>query len=126
MLDATGEVASGGLPPKGVVSMRRRTTLIAGGVLAAAAIAGGTGIAVANGAGDNDAPLEGPTLDEAVAAALEATGGGEVLETEVGDEGSAYGVEIRLEDGSQVEVNLDSSFRVITQEADHDSPNEQG
>jgi uncharacterized membrane protein YkoI len=106
--------------------MRRRTTLIAGGVLAAAAIAGGTGIAVANGAGDNDAPLEGPTLDEAVAAALEATGGGEVLETEVGDEGSAYGVEIRLEDGSQVEVNLDSSFRVINQEADHDSPNEQG
>jgi hypothetical protein len=106
--------------------MRRRTTLIAGGVLAAAAIAGGTGIAVANGAGDNDAPLEGSTLDEAVAAALEATGGGEVLETEVGDEGSAYGVEIRLEDGSQVEVNLDSSFRVINQEADHDSPNEQG
>lgn len=106
--------------------MRRRTTLIAGGVLAAAAIAGGTGIAVANGAGDNNAPLEGSTLDEAVAAALEATGGGEVLETEVGDEGSAYGVEIRLEDGSQVEVNLDSSFRVINQEADHDSPNEQG
>lgn len=106
--------------------MRRRTTLIAGGVLAAAAIAGGTGIAVANGAGDNDAPLEGSTLDEAVAAALEATGGGEVLETEVGDEGSAYGVEIRQEDGSQVEVNLDSSFRVINQEADHDSPNEQG
>ncbi len=106
--------------------MRRRTTLIAGGVLAAAAIAGGTGIAVANGAGDNDAPLEGSTLDEAVAAALEATGGGEVLETEVGDEGSAYGVEIRLEDGSQVEVNLDSSFRVINQEPDHDSPNEQG
>lgn len=104
--------------------MRRRTMFIAGGTLAAAAIAGGTGIAVANGAGDNDAPLQGSTLDEAVAAALEATGGGEVLETEVGDEGSAYGVEIRLEDGSQVEVNLDSSFRVINQEPDHDSPNE--
>lgn len=104
--------------------MKRRTTLIAGGTLAAAAIAGGTGIAVANGAGDNDAPLQGSTLDEAVAAALEATGGGEVLETEVGDEGSAYGVEIRLEDGSQVEVNLDSNLRVINQEPDHDSPNE--
>lgn len=105
--------------------MKRRTTLVAGGALALAAIAGGAGIAVANGAGDNDAPLEGSTLDKAVAAALAATGGGEVLETEIGDDGSAYGVEIRLEDGSQVEVNLDSSFDVINQEPDHDSPNEQ-
>lgn len=105
--------------------MKRRTTLIAGGALAVAAIAGGTGIAVANGAGDDDAPLEGSTLDKAVAAALAATGGGDVLETEIGDDGSAYGVEIRLEDGSQVEVNLDSSFEVINQEPDHDSPDEQ-
>ena len=104
--------------------MKRRTTLVAGGALAFAAIAGGTGIAVANG-GDNDMPLEGSTLDKAVSAALAATGGGEVLETEVGDDGSAYGVEIRLEDGSQVEVNLDSSFHLINQEPDHDSPNEQ-
>jgi len=106
--------------------MKRTTKWVAGGTLAIAAIGGGTGIAIASGAGDNDVPLEGPALDKAVAAALAATGGGEVLETEVGDDGSAYGIEIRLEDGSQVEVNLDSSFAVINQEADHDSPNESG
>ena len=105
--------------------MKRTTKWVAGGTLAIAAIGGGTGIAIANGAGDNDAPLGGSTLDKAVAAALASTGGGEVLETEVGDDGSAYGVEIRLEDGRQVEVNLDSSFAVIDQEPDHDSPGEQ-
>ena len=106
--------------------MKRRTKLVAGAPSALAAIGGGTGIAVASGALDDDAPLEGSTLDEAVAAALASTGGGEVLETEVGDDGAAYGVEVRLDDGRQVEVNLDSSFAVIGQEADHDGPNEQG
>ena len=38
----------------------------------------------------------------------------------MGDDGSAYGVEIRLEDGSVVEVNLDSSFEVIGSSADDD------
>ena len=104
--------------------MNRTTKWVAGGTLALAAIGGGTGIAIANGAGDNDAPLEGSTLDKAVAAALASTG--DVLETEVGDDGSAYGVEIRLEDGSQVEVNLDSSFAVINSGPDHDSPEERG
>ncbi len=69
---------------------------------------------------DSDTPLSGSNLDQAVAAALEHTGGGEVLETEIGDDGAAYGVEIRLPDGSQVEVNLDDSFAVIGSEADDD------
>lgn len=69
---------------------------------------------------DSDTPLSGSNLDQAVAAALEHTGGGEVLETEEGDDGAAYGVEIRLPDGSQVEVNLDESFTVIGSEADDD------
>ncbi|HEX7247156.1 MAG TPA: PepSY domain-containing protein [Actinomycetota bacterium] len=106
--------------------MKRSTKLIAGSTVALAAIGGGTGAAVASGALDDDAPLEGTTLDQAVAAALAATGGGEVLETEVGDDGAAYGVEVRLADGRQVEVNLDANFAVIGQEADHDDPNEQG
>jgi hypothetical protein len=105
--------------------MNRRTTFIAAGTLAIAAIGGGTGIAVAAGGGDEDRPLAGSTLETAVAAALEATGGGTVTETEVGDDGAAYGVEVRLDDGSQVEVTLDENFVVTGQDADDDGPNEQ-
>jgi hypothetical protein len=47
-----------------------------------------------------------------------------VLETEAGDDGAAYGVEVRLADGRQVEVNLDESFRVVGQEPDEDRPGE--
>jgi hypothetical protein len=43
-----------------------------------------------------------------------------VLETEVGDDGAAYGVEIRLDDGSVVEVALDANFEVIGDAADDD------
>lgn len=71
-------------------------------------------------ANDSDTPLTGSDLDLAVAAALKHTGEGEVTETEVGDDGAAYGVEIRLPDGSQVEVNLDADFTVIGSEADDD------
>jgi len=59
------------------------------------------------------------------AAALEHTGGGTVVETEAGDDGAAYGVEIRLEDGRVVEVNLDQDFNVIGDEADDDGANDQ-
>ena len=82
------------------------------------------GIAAAAPDGDADQELTGTTRDRAVAAALAATGGGTVLETEAGDDGAAYGVEIRLADGRQVEVNLDESFRVVGQEADEDKPGE--
>jgi uncharacterized membrane protein YkoI len=92
-------------------------------VLALAVIGAGAGIAVATG-GDDDQPITGSALDKATAAALEHTGGGTVTETEVGDDGAAYGVEIRLDDGSQVEVNLDESFNVIGQAADDDGPND--
>jgi hypothetical protein len=95
--------------------MRRRTRWIAV-VGLAAAMAGG----LAAAAVDGDQELTGATRDRAVAAALAATGGGTVLETEAGDDGAAYGVEVRLPDGRQVEVTLDQSFRVIGQEPDDD------
>ncbi len=60
-----------------------------------------------------------------VAAALEATGGGTVAETEMGDDGAAYSVEVRLDNGSQVEVNLDTDFTIIGQSADDDGPDDQ-
>jgi uncharacterized membrane protein YkoI len=100
--------------------MQRRTKLIAATGLAVAMVGG---IAAAASDGDADQELTGTARDRAVAAALAATGGGTVLETEAGDDGAAYGVEIRLDDGRQVEVNLDSSFKVVNQEPDEDQPN---
>jgi uncharacterized membrane protein YkoI len=104
----------------------KRLYLVGGlvAVLALAVIGAGTGIAVATG-GDDDQPITGTALDKATAAALEHTGGGTVTETEVGDDGAAYGIEVRLDDGRQVEVNLDANFNVIGQEADDDGPNDQ-
>jgi uncharacterized membrane protein YkoI len=104
--------------------VRRKAILISTVVVAVAGLS--TGIALATtGGGDDDAPLTGSTLDQATAAALEHTGGGTVVETEIGDDGAAYGVEIRLDDGRVVEVNLDENFEVIGQEADEDGSNEQ-
>jgi uncharacterized membrane protein YkoI len=99
------------------------------GVAAALTIAViAAGVTVATGAvGDDDQPLTGTTLEKATAAALAYTGGGTVTETEVGDDGAAYSVEVRLPDGKQVEVNLDTNFKVIGQEADDDgSGDEEG
>ena len=64
-------------------------------------------------------------LEKATAAALAHTGGGTVTETETGDDGSAYSVEVLLADGTQVEVNLDAEFQVIGQETDDDGPGDQ-
>ena len=96
---------------------------IAAAALAVVLIGGGTAIAVATSA-DDDKPLTGSALDRATAAGLEHTGGGTVIETEVGDDGAAYGVEIQLDDGSVVEVSLDSDFQVIGQEGDDDGAGE--
>jgi hypothetical protein len=105
--------------------MDRRSKWLAGGVLAAALIGGGAAAAVGAGGDDSDKPLTGSNLEKATEAALRHTGGGTVIETEVGDDGAAYGVEIRLQDGSVVEVSLDQSFQVIGDEADEDGPADQ-
>ena len=102
--------------------MQRRTRWIAAAGVAGALIVGGVAAAAADG--DTDQELTGSTRDRAVNAALAATGGGDVLETEAGDDGAAYGVEIRLTDGRQVEVNLDQSFKVTGQEPDEDKAGE--
>lgn len=106
------------------MNLKRRYLTIGGALVAAVAIAatvaGGSAIAT----GGDDQPLTGDTYDRAVAAALAHTGGGEVTETEIGDDGAAYEVEVRLADGTQVEVNLDANFAVTGSEPDDDSGNE--
>lgn len=105
--------------------MDRRTRWIAGAALGVVMIGGGTGIAIASGAGDDDQQLAGSTLQRARTAALEFTGGGTVIESEAGDDGAAYEVEVRLGDGRVVELNLDESFDVVGSAADDDGAEEE-
>ena len=97
--------------------MDRKVRWIGGGALAVALIGGGTGVAIATGG--EDRPLTGSALEKATTAALQHAGGGTVIETEAGD-GAAYGVEIRLDDGRVVEIDLDANFQVIGQESEDD------
>jgi uncharacterized membrane protein YkoI len=104
----------------------RKKFLITGACIAALA-AGGAGVAAATG-GDDDGeqPITGSALDKAEAAALAETGDGTVTETETGDEESLYEVEVTLDDGSQVDVQLDRNFDVVGSEADDEGEDESG
>jgi uncharacterized membrane protein YkoI len=104
-------------------SMQHRTKRIATAALVAAGIAAGTGFVVAAGGDDDDTetPITGDDLRRATAAALAHTGGGEVTGTEVGDEESRYEVEVTLDDGRQVDVQLDARFHVVGSAADDDT-----
>jgi hypothetical protein len=102
--------------------MKRKLIVITATLLALGGLS--AGIALAAGAGGDEAPLTGSALERATAAALEYTGGGEVVETETGDDGAAYGVEVRLAEGRVVEVNLDEQFRVMSAESDDDGAGE--
>ena len=90
-----------------------------GGLLIAAA---GTGYAIAGGDDDaTETPITGAALQQATEAALAETGGGEVTGTEVGDEDSYYEVEVALPDGSQVDVQLDEAFQVVSADAESET-----
>ena len=100
---------------------------IAGAAVVIALVAGAARVAVATGAnGDDDQPVTGTILEKATTAALAHTRGGTVTETEAGDDGAAYSVEVRLSDGRVVEVNLDANFNVIGQEDDDDTGETEG
>ncbi|MFQ5556047.1 MAG: hypothetical protein ACE5GB_00810 [Acidimicrobiales bacterium] len=87
--------------------------------IAAAAVAAGT-VTTAAGGDDSEVPITGPALERASAVALAHTAGGRVTETEIGDEDSFYEVEVTLDDGSQVDVQLDEDFEVVGSVADLD------
>ncbi len=104
--------------------MSSRLTKIAAGTAALAAFAlGGAALAGATSGGDDadgaDQKLIGATLERASAAALRATGGGTVNETEHDSEnGAVYEVEVTKPNGSTVDVRLDESFGVVVIEGD--------
>ncbi len=97
---------------------RTKVLLISG--LAAVAVIAGTGAAIASGGDDSEPPITGEALVKASAAALDHTGGGTVTETEVGDEESYYEVEVTMDDGRQIDVQLDEAFNVVGDEVDNE------
>ena len=58
--------------------------------------------------------------------ALEHTGGGRVTGSEAGDEQGAYEIEVTRPDGSQVDVHLDTSFKVLGTEDDGAGEDDEG
>jgi len=104
--------------------VRKRLVAIGAVVVALGAVSGGVAIAAG---GDDDAtetPITGTDLQKASAAALAHTDGGRVTGTEVGDEESYYEVEVTLDGGGQVDVQLDKSFNVVSFEGDRDGSGE--
>jgi hypothetical protein len=101
-----------------------RTLVVAAAVAMLVAL-GGAGVAYANSGSEEH--LTGPDAQKAKSAAIAAVGGGTVTEVERddGDGSGAYEVEVKREDGSQVEVHLDGDLKVVGQEADEDGPNDQ-
>jgi uncharacterized membrane protein YkoI len=104
---------------------RMKKWIIAGAAVVALG-AGGTAIAGSAGSDDNGGtgddgsgtPITGRALDKASAIAIDHVGGGSVTDTEVQDEEGYYEIEVRSDDGSQVDVHLDSDFNVLNSSGD--------
>ena len=101
--------------------MNRRVKIVIG--TAAAAVITGVAAAGVAGAADSggadvadvaDVSISGTDLERASEAALAETGGGEVVDSEVEDEENGYEVEVNLDDGRQIEVQLDADFAVVS------------
>jgi uncharacterized membrane protein YkoI len=94
-----------------------KKVLITVGALAALAL-GGAALAGA-ATGDASKAITGDAKASAEQAALAATGGGKVNQTELDNEnGATYEVEVAKTDGSRVDVRLDDAFKVVVTEPD--------
>jgi hypothetical protein len=108
-----------------------RKWILAGAAVVALGV-GGTAIAGVAGSDDNGGtgddgagkPITGPALGKASAIALDQTGGGRVTGTELQDEEGYYEIEVTRDDGSQVDVHLDSHFNVLNARGDGGSDGE--
>ncbi|WP_207949839.1 PepSY domain-containing protein [Nocardioides ochotonae] len=94
---------------------RKRVVLPTLAVLAAVGIGGTVWTATANESG-----VDGAERDRVGAAATEAVGG-TVVDVETSDDrGETYEVEVRLDDGSEVDLALDEGLAVVAEERDGD------
>ncbi len=106
--------------------MHARAINIKTGLVAAAAamlLLLGAGVAYATG-DESSAQPTGDNIEKAKSAALDHTNGGNVTETEVGDEEGYYEIEVTSDDGSQADVHLDRDFNVLSTSADNESPDD--
>jgi len=107
--------------------MKKRTkVLLVGAAVAVAAAApaiarAGSGTTDGN---ETDRPITGTDLVRASEVAIDHLGGGTVTETEIEDEESYYEVEVTLDDGRQVDVQLDEAFNVVGTEDDGTGPDD--
>jgi len=107
--------------------MRAKAKVLIGSAMVAGVIGGAVGVGIAATRDDGgEVSLQGSSLEQATSAALAHVGGGEVIETETGEGGAAYEVEVRTTDGSVVELRLDASFEVIGEAADDEGAGEEG
>jgi len=105
--------------------MKRSTKLASATTLAIGAVAA-AGLTVANASSSDDGPeddgadvaISGDALQQASDAALAHTGEGRVSGSEVDDEESKYEIEVTLDNGDQVDVQLDEQFNVVGDEND--------
>lgn len=105
--------------------MKRRTKIIIIAATLAAASIAGAGIAISSTDDDGtEVPITGVEYDQATKAAIDHLGEGTVTETEKGDEESLYEVEVTLDDGRQIDVQLDENFVVVGSEDDGVGENE--
>ena len=98
-----------------------RRWLVATAVVVLGAAGAGTAVALSD---DDDVAITGDALEQATDAALAHTDGGTVTDTEVGDEESYYEVEVTLDNGQEVDVQLDEEFNVVGDEVETDDEDE--
>ncbi len=98
---------------------RKKLTLgVAGAITVATLFGGGMAIA-ASTEDDGEGIVTGPDADKAIAAALDATGGGQANSVELDSEnGATWEVEVTEPDGNTVDVRLDDTFAVVVIEGD--------
>jgi hypothetical protein len=102
---------------------RGRKLVIVGATVVAL---GATGIGIAQAVGDDtDEQATGPQADRAKRAAVEAMHAASAVAVERENEnGTAWEVEVVMNDGRQVEVDLDQNFALVGAKSDDGGPNE--
>ena len=94
--------------------MKKKTWIIAGVVAVVVLGGAGTAVAVTDPFDNDNDRLSGQDLERASTAALDAVGEGTVSEAERSDDlDHDYTVEVRLDNGGDVDVELDESFEVV-------------
>lgn len=101
------------------MKINRKVVAVVASLGAIAAIAFGATYAI----GGSEEKVTGPDSTDAASAAIKAVGGGTVTEVEHqdGDGAGLYEVEVKKDDGSQVEVHLDADFQPLGTAPDDDA-----